>query len=70
MVWNDYLGPLIFLQDRSKYTMALGLAAFKGVHDLQILPIMAMTIIMIIPPVLVFAFAQKYIVEGVSGAIK
>lgn len=70
VVWNDYLGPLIFLQDRSKYTMALGLAAFKGVHDLQILPIMAMTIIMIIPPVLVFAFAQKYIVEGVSGAIK
>lgn len=52
------------------YNMPLGLAAFKGVHDLQILPIIAMTIIMIIPPVLVFAFAQKYIVEGVSGAIK
>lgn len=70
LTWNDYLGPLIFLQDRSKYTMALGLAAFKGVHDLQILPIMSMTIIMIIPPILVFAFAEKYIVEGISGAIK
>ncbi|MBW8351418.1 carbohydrate ABC transporter permease [Bacillus sp. IITD106] len=70
LVWNDYLGPLIFLQDQSKYTLALGLAAFKGVHDLQIIPIMSITLIMIIPPVLVFFFAQKYIVEGVSGSIK
>ncbi|MBA9028142.1 MULTISPECIES: carbohydrate ABC transporter permease [Bacillaceae] len=70
LVWNDYLGPLIYLNDQSKYTMALGLASFKGVHELQIIPIMAMTLVMIIPPVIVFAFAQKYIVEGVSGSIK
>lgn len=70
VVWNDYLGPLIFLQDRSKYTMALGLATFKGVHELKIIPIMSMTIIMIIVPVAVFAYAQKYIVEGISGSIK
>ncbi|MFF2449642.1 carbohydrate ABC transporter permease [Neobacillus sp. NPDC058068] len=69
-VWNDYLGPLIFLQDQSKYTLALGLAAFKGVHTLQILPIMSITLVMIVPPVVVFLFAQKYIVEGTSGAIK
>ena len=31
--WNDYLGPLIFLQERSKYTLALGLASFKGVYS-------------------------------------
>lgn len=70
LVWNDYLGPLIFLQDRSKYTLALGLASFKGVHTMQIIPIMAITIVMIIPPIIVFAFAQKYIVEGISGGIK
>jgi len=69
-VWNDYLGPLIFLQDRSKYTLALGLAAFKGVHELQIIPIMAITTLMIIPPVIVFMFAKRSIVEGISGAIK
>lgn len=69
-VWNDYLGPLIFLQDRMKYTLALGLASFKGVHELQILPIMAITILMIIPPVIAFLYAQKYIVEGISGAVK
>lgn len=70
IVWNDYLGPLIYLQDQSKYTLALGLAAFKGVHDLQILPIMSITLIMIIPPIIVFSLAQKYIVEGISGSIK
>lgn len=69
-VWNDYLGPLIFLQDRSKYTLALGLAAFKGVNTTNIIPIMCITILMVIPPVLIFFFAQKYIIEGVSGAIK
>ncbi|MDO4620420.1 MAG: carbohydrate ABC transporter permease [Lachnospiraceae bacterium] len=69
-VWNDYLGPLIFLQDRSKYTLALGLAAFKGVHSTQIIPMLCITVIMIIPPIILFIIAQKYIVEGTSGAIK
>jgi len=69
-VWNDYLGPLIFLQDRSKYTLALGLASFKGVHNTQIIPLLCITVIMIIPPVIIFIVAQKYIVEGTSGSIK
>lgn len=69
-VWNDYLGPLIFLQDRDKYTLALGLASFKGVHTTQVVPMLCITTIMVIPPVIVFLFAQKYIVEGTSGSIK
>ena len=69
-VWNDYLGPLIFLQDRTKYTLALGLVSFKGVHTTAIIPMLCITVVMIIPPILVFIFAQKYIVEGTSGSIK
>jgi multiple sugar transport system permease protein len=69
-VWNDYLGPLIFLQDRSQYTLALGLASFKGVHETQIIPIMCITLLMILPPLAAFVFAKKSIVEGISGAIK
>ena len=69
-VWNDYLGPLIFLQDRSKFTLALGLASFKGVHSTKIIPMLCITVIMILPPIIVFLFAQKHIVEGTSGAIK
>jgi len=69
-VWNDYLGPLVFLNSRDKYTLPLGLAAFKGMHEMQVIPIMAITTIMIIPPIIAFAFAQKYIIEGMSGALK
>ena len=69
-VWNDYLGPLIFLQSSSKYTLPLGLAAFKGAHSVDIISVMAITTLMVIPPVIAFAFAQKYIVEGISGGIK
>ena len=69
-VWNDYLGPLIFLQDRSKYTLALGLASFKGVHTTQIIPMLCITVIMIIPPIIIFVIAQKYIEEGRSGSVK
>ncbi|WP_312369008.1 carbohydrate ABC transporter permease [Lachnoclostridium sp.] len=69
-VWNDYLGPLIFLQDRSKYTLALGLASFKGIHSTKIIPMLCITVIMIIPTIIAFIAAQKYIVEGTSGSIK
>lgn len=69
-VWNDYLGPLIILQDRSKYTMALGLASFQGVHSTNIIGIMAITVIMMLVPVLAFLFAQKYIIDGLEGAVK
>lgn len=68
--WNDYLGPLIFLQERSKYTLALGLASFKGVYSQEIVPMLCITVIMIVPPILIFLFAQKYIIEGTGGAIK
>lgn len=68
--WNDYLGPLIYLQDRSKYTLALGLASFKGVHGTQIIPMLCITVIMILPPVILFIIGQKHIVEGTGGAIK
>ena len=34
-VWNDFLGPLIYLQDDSMFTLALGLATFKGIYNAQ-----------------------------------
>lgn len=70
VVWNDYLGPLIFTNSQSKYTLALGLASFKGVHSDAIIPTMCISIIMCIPPILVFFAAQKNIIEGISGGVK
>ncbi|MCU6708403.1 carbohydrate ABC transporter permease [Paenibacillus sp. J5C_2022] len=65
--WNDYLGPLIFLNDQSKYTLTLGLAQFRGMYGVDMEGIMAVTSLICIPPLAIFFFAQRYIVEGVAG---
>ncbi|EOP65606.1 MULTISPECIES: carbohydrate ABC transporter permease [Bacillus cereus group] len=61
--WNDYLGPLIFLNDQSKYTLTLGLAQFKGMFGVDMEGIMAVTLLISIVPLALFFFAQRYIVE-------
>lgn len=69
-VWNDYLGPLVFLNSRKNYTLALGLANFKGQHTNAIVPTMAISVIMALVPIIVFFFSQKQIIEGISGGVK
>jgi multiple sugar transport system permease protein len=64
--WNDYLGPLIFLNDQTKYTLTLGLSQFKGMHGVDMQSIMAITCLISIPPLAVFFFAQRYIVGGIA----
>lgn len=64
--WNDYLGPLIFLNDQSMYTLTLGLAQFKGQHETNIIAIMAITAIICLPPLTLFFFAQRYILDGAT----
>ncbi|MFC5407462.1 carbohydrate ABC transporter permease [Cohnella soli] len=65
--WNDYLGPLIFLNDQSKYTLTLGLSQFKGMYGVDMQSIMAITCLISIPPLAVFFFAQRFIVGGLAG---
>ncbi len=65
-VWNDYMGPMIYLDTNTKKTIQLGLATFKREFDTDYGAIMAGTVISLIPVVIVYAFAQKYIVEGVA----
>lgn len=65
-VWNDYLGPLIYINDQSKYTLTLGLAQFQGVGDMNMPAIMAITTLICIPPLVAFFIAQKQIINGIS----
>lgn len=65
-VWNDYMGPMIYLDTDSLKTIQLGLATFKREFDTNYGAIMAGTVISLIPVVIVYALAQKYIVEGVA----
>jgi len=65
--WNDFMGPLIYLTNEDKRTIALGLSYFQGsarsAPELHLL--MAATIYSIIPCVLLFFFAQKIFVKGI-----
>lgn len=65
-VWNDYMGPMIYLDTDTKKTIQLGLATFKRQFDTNYGAIMAGTVVSLIPVVIVYALAQKYIVEGVA----
>lgn len=69
--WNDYQTPLVFLNDRSLYTIQLGMKMFAtemgNIYSLM----MAAAVSSIIPLVLVFILGQRYIIDGIaSGAVK
>lgn len=64
--WNDLLGPLIYITDPDTYTMSQGLAAFRGLYVSQWGYLMAASLLVILPIVVLFAFAQRYIIEGVA----
>ncbi len=65
-VWNDYMGPMIYLDSDSKRTIQLGLATFKRQYDANYGAIMAGTVISLIPIVVIYMIAQKYIVDGIA----
>jgi multiple sugar transport system permease protein len=63
--WNDFLGPLIYLSSPDKFTVALGLASFKGLYSTQWEYLMAASTVMTIPTVVLFFAAQRYFVRGI-----
>lgn len=65
-VWNDYMAPMIYLDSDLKKTIQVGLATFKREFDADYGAIMAGTVLSLIPVVVVYAMAQKSIVEGVA----
>lgn len=69
--WNDFPGPLIYLQDESKYTLAIGLQFFRSLHDVVFSPLMAASTLVVLPIVAIFLFFQRFFVEGLSvGSVK
>ena len=66
--WNDFLGPLIYLNDQSKFTLALGLANMQsaiGLSDFGMM--MAAAAVTVAPVVLLFIFTQRYFIQGIVG---
>jgi len=72
-IWNDFLGPFIYLTSPDKYTLALGLNVFSNVFP-QVPRtdyIMSISTLMVLPMIVMFLFAQRYIVNGfVTSGLK
>jgi len=65
--WNDFLNPLVYLNSNAKYTMSLGIYNMNsGIYGVDWAGIMAGGFVAIIIPVVVFAFSQKHLIEGIA----
>jgi multiple sugar transport system permease protein len=64
--WNDFLGPLIYLNSPQLYTLALGLQVFLTEHSNEWGLLMAASTMMVIPIILVFFIAQKQFIQGIT----
>ncbi len=65
-VWNDFMGPLIYLSDQRLYPLSLGLYAFNVQAGGNFGMMMAGSLLMTLPVVMIFFFAQKYFIQGVT----
>lgn len=69
--WNDYMWPLIVLNDQSKYTLMLELAQLKGLHVVDYSLVMTGTLLATLPLILVFLLGSKQLIAGLTaGAVK
>jgi multiple sugar transport system permease protein len=64
--WTDFLPPLIYLHDQSKYTISLGLSFFRSSYDVRWSYLMAASLTTMLPVVVMFFVAQKSFIEGIT----
>jgi multiple sugar transport system permease protein len=69
--WNEFLLPLLYLQENDKYPLAIGLAFFTSEHDVAYNLLMAASTLIVLPIVVVFVLAQRFFIEGITvGGVK
>ncbi len=64
--WMTLMWPLIVVNTHTKYTLPVGLAYFQGVHGTDWTLLMAASMMMILPILIVFLFNQRFFVEGIK----
>ena len=67
-VWNDFMGPLIYLSSLEKKTLQLGLRMFISQYSSEYNLIMAASIVSLIPVFVMFAALQKFFTEGIAAS--
>jgi len=67
-VWNDFMGPLIYLDSTNLKTIQLGIRMFISQYGADYAWVMAASVCSLIPVVIIFIFCQRYFVEGVAAS--
>lgn len=66
-VWNDFMGPLIYLNSMKLKTIQLGLRMFIQQYSADYALIMAAALVSLIPVVILFLFLQRFFIEGIAS---
>jgi multiple sugar transport system permease protein len=64
--WNNYVGPLIYITSEEKFPLALGMPMFMSRYGTYWNQAMAAATLTLIPTIVFFLFAQKYLIEGIK----
>ncbi|WP_017434280.1 carbohydrate ABC transporter permease [Saccharococcus caldoxylosilyticus] len=65
-MWNDFLGPLVFINSLEKMTLPLGLASMQGMYSTDWPVLMAGTVLSLLPIIIIFLLAQDFFIRGVT----
>jgi multiple sugar transport system permease protein len=65
-VWNDFLAPLIYINSKNLFTIQLGLRSLISEYTAEYGPIMAASVVSLIPILIIFSFCQKFFEEGIA----
>ena len=70
-IWDDYMGPLLYLTKPGLYTVSLGIKNFADAQGTNFGPMFAMSTLSLIPVFLLFLFFNRYLMDGVTaGSVK
>ncbi len=64
--WNDYGGPLLYLNDPERFPLAYGLEQFVSAHSSEMHLLLAAAVLFTLPMVLLFFFAQRMFIRGIA----
>jgi multiple sugar transport system permease protein len=64
--WNDFMTPLIYLNDKNLFTLQIGIRYFQQLYGTEYTLVMAATALSLIPVVIIYLFAQRYFIEGIA----
>ena len=64
--WNDFLGPLVFLDSVDKYTLPVGIALFQTSYSSEYALTLSASVLCTLPVIVVFLLFQKHIIEGIA----